>query len=37
MGHASLETTAKYLSFLLTDHGRDLFSGIGLFSNQQSA
>lgn len=33
MGHATIETTAKYLSFLLTDEGAKLFPGINLFKN----
>lgn len=33
MGHATLETTAKYLSFLLTDEGAKLFPGLNLFQN----
>lgn len=31
MGHSTLETTAKYLSFLLTEEGAKLFPGINLF------
>jgi len=30
LGHSSLETTAKYLSFLLSDEGAKLFPGINL-------
>lgn len=33
MGHATVETTAKYLSFLLTPEGAKLFPGINLFKN----
>ena len=33
LGHSSLETTAKYLSFLLSDEGAKLFPGINLFRN----
>jgi len=33
MGHSSLETTAKYLSFLLSDEGAKLFPGINLMKN----
>lgn len=31
MGHATVETTAKYLSFLLTPEGAKLFPGLNLF------
>lgn len=33
MGHATVETTAKYLSFLLTPEGAKLFPGFDLFKN----
>jgi integrase len=33
MGHATVETTAKYLSFLLTPEGAKLFPGFDLFRN----
>ena len=37
MGHATLETTAKYLSYLLTDEGAKLFPGLDLYKHLESA
>jgi integrase len=37
MGHSTVETTAKYLSFLLTDEGAKLFPGLNLFKNLSKA
>jgi integrase len=37
MGHATLETTAKYLSFLLTPEGARSFPGLNLFKGLQEA
>ena len=37
MGHATLETTAKYLSFLLTPEGAKGFPGLNLFKGLQEA
>jgi integrase len=37
MGHATLETTAKYLSFLLTPEGAKSFPGLNLFKGLQEA
>lgn len=37
LGHGTLETTAKYLSFLLTADGAKLFPGINLFKKVYSS
>lgn len=37
MGHHSLETTAKYLSYLVSDEGMKAFTGLNLFHNLNTA
>ena len=37
MGHHSLETTAKYLTYMISDEGLKAFTGLNLFNNLKSA